>query len=175
MQHKRMHLKLVFAMGLSILSLGLQAQSKAPSPQDKVLKLFEKKADKTTPQRLVAELDLASLKQLPQQTFTTHTPWFKEAVTFTGPLVRDVLATGQLKGKGQQIVAVALDDYKAKIPASDAINFDVILAHSINGKQMDAKNKGPLFIVYPYDSKKELQTVLYYQRSVWQLKALIVE
>ncbi|NBS75934.1 MAG: hypothetical protein EBT28_00420, partial [Betaproteobacteria bacterium] len=79
------------------------------------------------------------------------------------------------KGKGQQIVAVALDDYKAKIPASDATNFDVILAHSINGKQMDAKNKGPLFIVYPYDSKKELQTVLYYQRSVWQLKALIVE
>jgi hypothetical protein len=131
-----------------------QAQSKPPLPQDKVLKLFEKTADKTSPQRLVAELDLASLKQLPQQTFTTHTPWFKEPVTFTGPLVRDVLATAQLKGKGQQIVAVALDDYKAKIPASDATNFDVILAHSINGKQMDAKNKGPLFIVYPYDSKK---------------------
>ena len=175
MEVKSMHLKFVFAIALSLLSLGLQAQSKPPLPQDKVLKLFEKTADKTSPQRLVAELDLASLKQLPQQTFTTHTPWFKEPVTFTGPLVRDVLATAKLKGKGQQIVAVALDDYKAKIPASDATNFDVILAHSINGKQMDAKNKGPLFIVYPYDSKKELQTVLYYQRSVWQLKALIVE
>ena len=175
MEVKSMHLKFVFAIALSLLSLGLHAQSKPPLPQDKVLKLFEKTADKTSPQRLVAELDLASLKQLPQHTFTTPTPWFKEPVTLTGPLVRDVLATAQLKGKGQQIVAVALDDYKAKIPASDATNFDVILAHSINGKQMDAKNKGPLFIVYPYDSKKELQTVLYYQRSVWQLKALIVE
>jgi hypothetical protein len=37
------------------------------------------------------------------------------------------------------------------------------------------KNKGPLFVVYPYDSKKELQSVRYYQRSVWQLKALIIE
>ncbi|NBY33936.1 MAG: hypothetical protein EBQ68_08000 [Betaproteobacteria bacterium] len=69
---KSMHLKLIFAIALSLLSLGLQAQSKPPLPQDKVLKLFEKTADKTSPQRLVAELDLASLKQLPQQ-LSPHT------------------------------------------------------------------------------------------------------
>jgi hypothetical protein len=173
MQHKRMFFKFGLAIALGAMAWGLQAQSKPPSPQDKVLKLFIKTADRSNPQRLVAELDLETLKKLPQQTFTTHTPWFKEPVTFTGPLVRDVLANAHLKG--QQLVAVALDDYKAKIPASDAMNFDLILAHSINGQQMSAKNKGPLFIVYPYDSKKELQTVLYYQRSVWQLKALVVE
>ena len=158
---------------LSSMSLGLMAQNKPPLPEDKVLKVFLKTADRSTPQRLVAEWDLASLKKLPQKTFTTHTPWFKEPVTFTGPLVRDVLAKAQLKGT--MLEAVALDDYKSKIPFSDVINFDAILAHSINGAQLTAKNKGPLFIVYPYDSKKELQAVVYYQRSVWKLKALIVE
>jgi hypothetical protein len=158
---------------LSSMSLGLLAQNKPPAPEDKVLKVFLKTADRSNPQRLVAEWDLASLKKLPQKTFTTRTPWFKAPVTFTGPLVRDVLANAQLEGK--ILNAVALDDYKSKIPFSDVMNFDAILAHSINGAQLTAKNKGPLFIVYPYDSKKELQAVVYYQRSVWQLKALIVE
>ncbi len=173
MQFKRMCFKLGFAMALWHTSLGLLAQAPIPSPQDNVLKLFHQTADRKQPQRLVAELDLASLKKLPQHTFTTHTPWFKEPVTFTGPLVRDVLANAQLKGK--TLNAVALDNYKSKFPLNDVMNFDVILAHSINGEQLTPKNKGPLFIVYPYDSKKELQAVVYYQRSVWQLKALIVE
>ena len=94
-------------------------------------------------------------------------------MTFTGPLIRDVLASAKLKGTA--LSAVGLDEYKAKMPFSDTEKFDVILAHSVNGEPMSAKYKRPLFIVYPYDSKKELQTVLYYQRSVWQLKALIVE
>ncbi len=170
---KRMCFKLGLAMALSLLSLGLLAQSKTPSPQDKVLKLFQQSADRQSPPKLIADFDLEGLKKLPQQTFTTHTPWFKDTVTFTGPLVRDVLASAQLKGK--ILNAVALDDYKSKLPFNDVMNFDVILAHSINGEQLTAKNKGPLFIVYPYDSKKELQAVVYYQRSVWQLKALIVE
>lgn len=170
---RRICLKLCCALSLSIMPLGVLAQSKPPAPENKVLKVFLKTDDRSNPPRLVAEWDLASLKKLPQKTFTTHTPWFKEAVTFTGPLVRDVLANAQLKGK--MLDAVALDDYKSQIPFSDVMNFDAILAHSINGKQLTAKNKGPLFIVYPYDSKKELQAVVYYQRSVWQLKALIVE
>ena len=170
---KNNYLLFCLLVALSSMSLGLMAQNKPPLPEDKVLKVFLKTADRSTPQRLVAEWDLASLKKLPQKTFTTQTPWFKEPVTFTGPLVRDVLAKAQLKGT--MLEAVALDDYKSKIPFSDVMNFDAILAHSINGAQLTAKNKGPLFIVYPYDSKKELQAVVYYQRSVWQLKALIVE
>lgn len=170
---KNNYLLFCLLVALSSMSLSLMAQNKPPSPEDKVLKVFLKTADRSIPQRLVAEWDLVSLKKLPQKTFTTHTPWFKEPVTFTGPLVRDVLAKAQLKGT--MLEAVALDDYKSKIPFSDVMNFDAILAHSINGAQLTAKNKGPLFIVYPYDSKKELQAVVYYQRSVWQLKALIVE
>jgi len=173
MHPKRIVLKFCCVIALSVMPLGLLSQTTSSASEDKVLKVFLKTTDKSNPQRLVAEWDMASLKKLPQKTFTTQTPWFKEPVTFTGPLVRDVLANTQLKGT--MLNAVALDDYKSKIPLSDVMNFDVILAHAINGEQLTAKNKGPLFIVYPFDSKKELQAVLYYQRSVWQLKSLIIE
>jgi hypothetical protein len=79
------------------------------------------------------------------------------------------------KVKGSVIHATALDDYRASIPFSDAQDYDVILAHQMNGETLTPKNKGPLFIVYPYDSKPELQTVRFYERSIWQLKSLQVE
>jgi hypothetical protein len=173
MMSKRHSLRALLAVGMWVMSQGLLAESKTPPAKSQTLQLLMQPADKKVPPQLVAEFDLASLKKLPQQSFTTHTPWFKDPMTFTGPLMRDVLASAKLKGK--ILSAVALDKYKAKLPFSDTEKFDVILAHSVNGEQMSAKYKAPLFIVYPYDSKKELQTVLYYQRSVWQLKALIVE
>jgi hypothetical protein len=37
------------------------------------------------------------------------------------------------------------------------------------------RTKGPLFIVYPFDSKAELRSATYYERSAWQLKSLTVE
>ena len=122
---------------------------------------------------VAASFNMKFLKSLPQQTFVTQTPWYKDAVKFTGPLLRDVLAAAKVKG--ELINAVALDDYQAKIPFSDATDYDVILAHQMDGKTLTAKDKGPLFVVYPYDSKAELQAVRFYERSIWQLKALRVE
>jgi len=122
---------------------------------------------------LLAAFDMKFLKSLPQRTFQSKTPWYKDSVTFTGPLLRDVLAAA--KAKGEWMHAVALDEYQAKIPFSDAQEYDVILAHQINGETLTPKNKGPLFVVYPYDSKPELQSVRFYERSIWQLKALRIE
>jgi hypothetical protein len=120
-----------------------------------------------------AEFDLAMLEKMPQHRFTTMTPWDKQPITFTGPLLRDVLAAA--KATGSTIKAAALNDYQTSIPLEDADKFDVILAHQINGKAIPVKTKGPLFIVYPYDTKPELRSTVYYERSAWQLKSLIIE
>ena len=122
---------------------------------------------------LVASLPIDFFKKLPQHSFFTHTPWYKKPVQFTGPLLRDVLAA--VKVKGRVIHAVALDDYQASIPFSDAEKFDVILAHTMDGETLTPKNKGPLFVVYPLGSKPELQVVRFDERSIWQLKALRLE
>ncbi|PJI97547.1 hypothetical protein CLU85_2339 [Acidovorax sp. 69] len=117
-----------------------------------------------------AQFDMKMLEKLPQHTFSTQTPWYPNAVTFTGPLLRDVLAA--VGAKGSKITAVALNDYKTEIPADDATRHDVIVARLMNNRPMPIREKGPLFIVYPFDTKAELRSELYYNRAAWQLNAL---
>lgn len=142
------------------------------APKGKViLTISGKVADKNTAS--AATFDLAMIEKLPQQTFTTMTPWDKQPIKFTGPLLRDVLAAA--KASGTTIKAAALNDYQTSIPLEDAQKFDVILAHKMNGEEIPVKTKGPLFIVYPFDTKAELRSTVYYERSAWQLKSMTIE
>eukprot|EP01030_Chromulinospumella_sphaerica_P009454 gene9454-9264_t len=103
-----------------------------------------------------AQFDMPMLEKLPQHTFTTRTPWYPDAVTFTGPLLRDVLAAAG--SKGNAITAVALNDYKTEIPMDDVHRHEVIVARLMNNRPMPIREKGPLFIIYPFDTKTELRT-----------------
>ena len=49
-----------------------------------------------------------------------------------------------------------------------------IIAYEMNGKPMSRREKGPLWIVYPYDSAAKYRTELAHARSVWQLDRLDV-
>lgn len=120
-----------------------------------------------------ADFDMAMIEKLPQHTFTTATPWFPEPKTFTGPLLRDVLAAAG--AKGSLLRAVALNDYKIDIPAQDADRYEMIVARLLDGKPMPVREKGPLFIVYPFASSSELRSERYYSRSAWQLRTLEIK
>jgi hypothetical protein len=117
--------------------------------------------------------DMAMLESLPQTQFTTATPWEKDPITFRGPLLRDVLSA--VKANGSSIKATALNDYRIIIPAADAQAYDVIVATRMNGQAMSVRTKGPLFIVYPFDSRPELRNATYYERSIWQLKSIEID
>ncbi len=166
-------LRVLFA-GLTMaamLCLALPAAALQPAKGKVILTVSGQVSEKNTAN--TAEFDLAMLEKLPQQSFTTMTPWDKQPITFSGPLLRDVLAA--TKATGTTIKAVALNDYQTTIPFDDAQKFDVILARLMNGKPIPVKTKGPLFIVYPYDAKPELRSSLYYERSAWQLKSMTIE
>jgi len=120
-----------------------------------------------------AVFDMAMLEALPQHSFTTMTPWDEKPVSFRGPRLRDVLAA--VRAQGSQIKATALNDYRIVIPVEDAQRFDVVVATRKNGEPMPVRDKGPLFIVYPFDSDPVLKDKRYYERSIWQLKAIDVE
>lgn len=120
-----------------------------------------------------AAFDMAMLERLPQHSFTTKTPWFRQPRKFTGPLLRDVLAA--VGAQGQTLKAIALNDYVVDIPFEDALQVDVIVARLLDDKPMPVREKGPLFIVYPFDSKPELRNAIYFSRSAWQLKAIRVQ
>jgi hypothetical protein len=119
-----------------------------------------------------AALDMAMLEALAQRTFTTKTPWFKQPRKFTGPLLRDVL--GLVGAQGNTLRVTALNDYRIDVPSDDARRFDVVLARMVDDKPITVREKGPLFMIYPFDSDAALRNALYYSRSVWQLNSIDV-
>ena len=120
-----------------------------------------------------AEFDMAMLEQLPQRSFVARTPWYSTTRKFTGPLLRDVL--GACGAQGSNLRAYALNDYRVDLPFEDTQRFDVVLARLLDDKPMAVRDKGPLFIIYPFDSSAELRTTVYYSRSAWQLKTIEVQ
>lgn len=120
-----------------------------------------------------AEFDMDMLAALPQHSFTTSTPWYKEPKKFTGPLLRDVLAAAGAQGK--TLHAVAINDYKAELPVEDGQRYNVVLARLMDDKPMPVRGKGPLFIIYPFDTDEVLRSERYYSRAAWQLKRLEIE
>ena len=120
-----------------------------------------------------AVFDAAMIRDLPAQTVHTRTPWYKEAVSFKGPLLKDLLEAVGARGRNLRIIA--LNDYAVEIPAEDAQRFQPILAYEINGKRLSVRDRGPLFLVYPFDSQPELKNDLYYGRSIWQISTITVK
>lgn len=120
-----------------------------------------------------ATFDRDMLEAIGQGAFSTNTPWHKGQVTFEGvPLDKLMKAVG---ATGDHITAFALNDYSTDIPIEDFARYNVILALKRDGEYMPVKDKGPLFIVYPYDSTPELKAQKFYSRSAWQVNRIVVK
>ncbi|MGB7802823.1 molybdopterin-dependent oxidoreductase [Buttiauxella sp.] len=120
-----------------------------------------------------AVFDLASLEKLGMVSFQSTSPWYDGRTTFTGiPLQKLMDYVG---AKGSVVKVTALNDYTTEIPLSDFKKYNVILALKINGEYMRIRDKGPLFVVYPYDSLPELNNQIYYSRSAWQVSRMNIE
>lgn len=117
-----------------------------------------------------ALFDMSMLAALPQHSVVQKTPWYSGPRKFTGPLLRDVLAVAQ--AQGYQIEAIAINDYKVSIPMEDVQTLPVILARLLDDQPMPLRDKGPLFVIYPFESHPRLRNTLYYSRCIWQLKSL---
>lgn len=120
-----------------------------------------------------AQFDLAMLQALPQATIRTTTPWTEGVTEFTGVPLAELLAA--VGAKGAKLQATALNDYSVELPVTDENGVDPLVAYLTNGKQMPVREKGPLWIIYPFDAKPATQSETYYSRSIWQLSRLSVE
>ncbi len=120
-----------------------------------------------------AVFDRSLLQQFQRVTIKTHTPWTDGVTTFEGVLVRDILQA--VGARGQNIEATAINDYSVPIPVSDVMQHDVILADTRNGTAMSVRDKGPLWIIYPWDAKPELRTEIYHSRSISQLHKITIK
>ena len=120
-----------------------------------------------------AQFDLEMLEKLGTQSFETTTPWYDGKVKFEGvPMAKLMQHVG---ASGATITVKALNDYATDIPMDDFTKYPVILASKRDGNYMPVRDKGPLFIVYPYDSNPDLKHQRFYSRSAWQVAQIIVK
>lgn len=120
----------------------------------------------------VAALDLAMLEDMGSTTIETSTIWTEGTQTFEG--VSLAVLIDHLGIEGETLSAVAINDYAVEIPTLDAVEGGPIIAYKMNGNVMSVRDKGPLWVIYPYDSDPAYQTEVIYSRSIWQLDRLDV-
>jgi hypothetical protein len=118
-----------------------------------------------------AALDRAMLAALPAKTIATTTPWTEGPQEFTGVLLADLLAL--VGASGNRLHAVAGNGYEVTFPADDVTAHGGIVAYLQNGAALPP-DKGPLWIVYDYDSDSQLLGDRFQSASIWSLVTLTV-
>lgn len=118
------------------------------------------------------QFDLAALQALDAVTIETSTIWTEGTHTFKGVSLKALIdLLGVTEGT---ILATAINDYTVEIPVTDAVEGGAIVAYEMDGEAMSVREKGPLWVVYPYDSNADYRTEVIYSRSIWQLDRLEV-
>lgn len=143
-----------------------------PTPKGKVILSISGKISVTNAANNAARFDREMLEGLGLTKFTTMTPWYNEPVTFEGVRLDRLMEV--VGAAGEQLRARALDDYTTEIPIADFERYHTILAMKRNGNYLPVTDKGPLFIVYPFDSHPDLKHQRFYARSAWQVARMTV-
>lgn len=117
-------------------------------------------------------LSLSDLDELAQVEFTTSTIWTDGLVTFSGVPVSSVLSSAGVDGETLRMTA--LNDYSVEAPLDEFGETYPIIATRMDGKTISIREKGPFWVVYPYDADPSFRTETAHARSIWQLKGISV-
>lgn len=117
--------------------------------------------------------DHAALATLPRDAFTTSTIWTEGAQDFEGVRLHRLLQA--LKVESGTLWLTAINGYLVELPVADLRADGALIAYARNGAPMTARDKGPLWLVFPYDSDRRWQTETVYARSIWQLVRIDIE
>lgn len=120
-----------------------------------------------------AVFDRSMLEDLGGDVIITSTIWTTGVSEFEG--IRLSTLAEILGVTAGTFVSFALNDYNVEIPVSDASYLEPIIAYKRNGSYLSVRDKGPLWVIYPYDENKNARTELIYSRSIWQLDRMIVK
>jgi hypothetical protein len=154
-----------------IATLGVAYAASLAAPSERPILTISGKISNTNKDG-TAQFDRAMLEALGMTVVETTTPWHEGKVKFEGVSMDKLMK--HVGAAGQRLVVVALNDYATEVPMEDISRFNVILALKRDGEYMPVRDKGPLFIVYPFDSNPELKSQTYYARSAWQVAKIDV-
>lgn len=159
------------ALGLLMALMQPAWSNGLPAPSGKVLLKIDGEIERTNVEG-AAVFDLAMLSSLGVEPLRTVTAWTEGEQLFEGvPLWRVLDAVG---ARGKRLRAVALNDYESTLALDDPAAAYAFLAFKRNGSPMRVRDKGPLWIVFPWSEHPELVTDRIRTWAVWQLTRLEV-
>ena len=162
----------VILLGLALWAIPSFADD-ATTPADKGPVLQVAVINGDTKNSLTYAFTMAMLKSMPKTSYTTNTIWTEGETQFDGVLLTELLAT--IGASPTSVTAWAINDYMAEFSPGEPSWDAALITYSMNGQNMHVREKGPLWIVFPYDESPEFRTDYVYSQSVWQLSRLDVE
>ena len=116
------------------------------------------------------QLTLDDLREMGAIDLQTGTPWSEGVSTFTGiPGRRFVEA---LQATGAEVAADAINNYHIAIPFDVFASDTLLIAFARDGQPMSVREKGPLWIIFPYDTDPIYHSDTYKAYSIWSLTRL---
>lgn len=166
--------RLAAGAGLSLVMgwAGLVTADTLGEPEGRVVLTITGSIETTNTDTGAAEFDMQMLQSLPMVTVETSTPWTEGVVTFEGVTGEALMML--VGGEGGAVAAVALNDYVSEIPFDEFAGGDVFVAYHQDGRRISVRERGPLWVLYPFDERPEYDDQTHYARSVWQLRRLDV-
>ena len=155
------------ALALSATCFVGTASAELAAPTGDVVLTVVGKVTETNGGDGVVFLDRALLEAMPSATIDTSTIWTQGKHSFEGVSLATLV--DQLGIKASNLRAIAINDYAVDIPITDAVEGGAIIAYRIDGKEMSIREKGPLWVIYPYDDNADYRKEVIYSRSIWQL------
>jgi hypothetical protein len=145
-------------------ALPVQAQ---PRPGRIILRVTGRIADAER------SFDLPALEALGLEVLRTRTAWTgPETLHFSGvPLDRLLRAVG---AQGDRLRATALNDYAVNVPREDADRNGAFLATRQDGAPLRVRDRGPIWLIYPWSDRADLDLAVYRDRAIWQLRQIDV-
>jgi hypothetical protein len=115
-----------------------------------------------------AVFDLARLEAIGTARLVTRTAWTgAEPRHFSGVTLARLLAA--VGAQGDRLRAVALNDYAVTLPWEDAVRHGAFLATRLDGVPLRIRDRGPVWLLYPWTERPELDTPEFRERAIWQL------
>ncbi len=118
-----------------------------------------------------AKVMVADLEKLPLTTYATTNPFENERITYSGVLLKDLVAAYSSPACST-VILTARDDYQVAFHKAEWQRWDLMLATRADGKIMGISESGPVRIVMPFDTADDLDQGVYTPKWIWLIKSI---
>ena len=112
-------------------------------------------------------LSMAEIQALGRSEIETTTPWTDGVQHFAGVTGASLIKA--VHARAGDATAIAVNNYQVVIPFAVLDSESTLIAYERNGKPMTVRDKGPLWIVFPFDTDAKYVTETYKSYAIWSL------